>query len=160
MTTLACSLLHDRDEAADVVEQALMRVRDSAPRFRGERGLRTWVLRIVTNLCRDQLRRHRFDAGRAEELDPLAHAGLRLDPVAEWDERLDRERLLAALERAIAELPEAQRETLLLRDRLDLSYAEVADTLGVSEDVVRSRLSRARASLKAALGPSFEGGGS
>src|SRR5262245_18884988 len=97
MTTLARSMMRDRDEAADVVEQALMRVRDAAPRFRGERGLRTWVMRIVANLCRDGLRRRKFVAGRPDELEPLGDAGLRIDPVADWDEALGRATLVAAL---------------------------------------------------------------
>ena len=57
MTTLARTMLRDADEAADVVEDTLLRVRDAAAGFRGTRGLRTWVLRIVANRCRDLLRR-------------------------------------------------------------------------------------------------------
>ncbi len=151
MTTLAASLLHDADEAADVVEDALLRVRDKASGFRGERGLRTWVLRIVANLSRDVLRRRRFRGGRPEELDPLLHAGLRLEPVAGWDERLDRSRVIAALERAIAALPLEQREAVILRDRLGLSQEEVAETLGINVGAVKSRLFRARETLKSRL---------
>jgi RNA polymerase sigma factor (sigma-70 family) len=116
--------------------------------FRGERGLRTWALRITTNLCRDRLRRRKHSAGPPEDLDPLAVAGLTIDPTVEWDEALDRVVLLAALEREVAALPKDQREALILRDRVGLSYAEVAESLHISEDAVRSRLSRARTSLK------------
>ena len=151
MTTLARSMVRDRAEADDIVEDSLMRVHDAAPGFRGERGLRTWVLRIVTNRCRDALRRRRFVASRPEDLDPLAHAGLRAEPGEGWDEAIDRSRLLAVLERAIARLPREQREAVVLRDRLGLSYEEVAETLGVSVPAVKSRLFRARESLKAAL---------
>lgn len=157
MTTLARSLLRDPDEAADVVEETLLRVRDAAPGFRGPRGLRTWVLRIVANRCRDLLRRRRFTAGRPEDVDPLADAGLRVEPDEGWDEAIDRERLLAALERAIETLSPEQREAVLLRDRLGLSYEEVAETLGLSVVAVKSRLFRARAALKAALRPLEEG---
>jgi RNA polymerase sigma-70 factor, ECF subfamily len=153
MTTLARTMLRDADEAADVVEEVLLRVRDAAPGFRGERGLRTWVLRIVANRCRDLLRRRRFTAGRPEDFDPIAEAGLRAEPLAGWDEAIDQERLLVALERAIDALPREQREAVVLRDRLGLSYGEVAETLGVSEAAVKSRLFRARAALKAALRP-------
>ena len=156
MTTLARSMMRDRDEAADVVEQALMRVRDAAPRFRGERGLRTWVMRIVANLCRDSLRRRKYVAGRPDELEVLGDAGLRIDPVAEWDEALDRATLLAALERAIQALPVEQRETVILRDRLGLSYEEVAATLGISLGGVKSRLFRAREALKKRMRPYLE----
>jgi RNA polymerase sigma-70 factor (ECF subfamily) len=158
MTTLARSLLRDPDEAADAVEDALLRIRDGGPGFRGERGLRTWVLRIVANRCRDLLRRRRFSAGPPEDHDPVAHAGLHVVPVEAWDEAIDTPRLLAALERAIAALPEEQREAVLLRDRLGLSYEEVGEAMGLSLPAVRSKLYRARETLKGVLRARFEGG--
>jgi RNA polymerase sigma-70 factor (ECF subfamily) len=151
MTTLARTMLRDADEAADVVEDALLRVREAAPGFRGPRGLRTWVLRVVANRCRDLLRRRRFAAGRPEDFDPIVQSGLRVEPIEGWDESIDRERLLVRLERAIDSLPPEQREAVILRDRLGLGYGEVAETLGVSLTAVKSRLFRARAVLKAAL---------
>ena len=156
MTTLARSMMRDRDEAADMVEQALMRVRDAAPTFRGERGLRTWVMRIVANLCRDALRRRKFVAGTPDDLELIGDAGLRIDPVEAWDEALDRATLLAALERAIESLPAEQKETVILRDRLGLSYEEVAETLGISLGGVKSRLFRAREALKKKMRPYLE----
>jgi RNA polymerase sigma-70 factor (ECF subfamily) len=156
MTTLARSLLRDADDAADAVEQALIKVRDAAPGFRGARGLRTWVLRITANLCRDQLRRKKFVAGRVEDLDPIADARLSVHPVEDWDRDLDQQKVLAALERAIDELPREQREAVILRDRLGLSYAEVAETLGISEGGVKSRLFRARETLKKRLRPFWD----
>ena len=66
MATLARSLLRDPVEAQDVVEEALVRAHDAGPGFRGERGVRTWMLRITANLCRDRLRRRKFtEIGRA-----------------------------------------------------------------------------------------------
>jgi RNA polymerase sigma-70 factor (ECF subfamily) len=155
MTTLARTMLRDADEAADVVEDALLRMREAAPEFRGTRGLKTWALRIVANRCRDLLRRRRFTAGRPEDFDPIAESGLRADPIPEWDDTIDRARLLAALERAIDELPRDQREAVILRDRLGLSYEEVAATVGTSVAAVKSRLFRARAALRAALRPEW-----
>ncbi len=153
MTTLARTMLRDPDEAADVVEDTLLRIRDAAPGFRGVRGLKTWVLRIVANRCRDLLRRRRFAAGRPEDFDPLAESGLRAEPIEGWDHAIDQARLLAALERAIDALSPDQRAAVVLRDRLGLSYEEVAETLGVKVAAVKSRLFRARAALKAALRP-------
>ena len=153
MTTLARTMLRDADEAADVVEDTLLRVRDAAPGFRGERGLTTWVMRIVANRCRDLLRRRKFSAGRPEDIDPLAESGLRAEPIEGWDLAIDQERMLAMLERAIDALPPDQREAVVLRDRLGLSYDEVAETLGVKVVAVKSRLFRARAALRAALRP-------
>jgi RNA polymerase sigma-70 factor (ECF subfamily) len=134
-----------------VVAESLIRVHDKAPGFRGERGLRTWVLRIVANRCRDLLRRRRFVAGEPEGLDPLAHAGLRVEPMEDWDEAIDQQKALAALEVAIGRLPPEQREAVILRDRVGLSQEEVAETLGIRVGAVKSRLFRARETLKVEL---------
>jgi len=142
MTTLARSMMRDRDEADDVVADVLLR---------GERGLKTWVLRIVANRCRDLLRRRRFDAGKADEMDPIAHSGLRVEPGEGWDDALDQPALLAALERAIDTLPAEQREAVILKERLGLSVSETAAALKISESAVKSRLFRARAGLLAKL---------
>lgn len=148
MTTLAASMLRNRTEADDVVEDALLRIHDGGPAFRGERGLRTWVLRITANLCRDRLRRRKFVAGTVEDLEP---AGLAFDPVADWDGAMDQRALAEHLERAVAALPPDQREAVVLRHRLGLSHAEMSETLGVPEGTVKSRLSRALAALRASM---------
>lgn len=153
MTTLAASMLRDRTEADDVVEEALLRIHAAGASFRGERGLRTWVLRIAANLCRDRLRRRKFTAPmpNPEHEDPFAAAGLTFDPTAAMDEAMDGKVLLVALERAIATLPDDQREAVVLRHRLGLSYVEMTDMLGVPEGTVKSRLARALETLRRAM---------
>lgn len=145
MTTLASSMLRDRAEADDVVEDALMRIHGAGHGFRGERGLRTWVLRIVANLCRDRLRRRKFVAGTVEDLEP---SGLGFDPVADWDGAMDQRKVALALENAIERLPADQKEAVILRYRLGMSQIEMADALGVPEGTVKSRLSRAVSALR------------
>lgn len=152
MITLASSMLRDRDEANDVVEDALLRVHRAAPGFRGERGLRTWVLRIVANLCRDRLRRRKFIAPTPEGEDPFEHAGLSFDPIPELDAAMDQRTLAALVERAMERLPDEQREVLVLRHRLGLSHAEMMETLNVPEGTVKSRIARALAALRAQVG--------
>src|SRR5262245_66402644 len=115
MATLARSMLRDATEAQDVVEESLMRAHEAGPRFRGERGVRTWVLRITANLCRDRLRRRRFTAGSLDAPTPIDDARLRFDPVGAWDERLDRRAMAERLDEAIAGLPDDQREATLGR---------------------------------------------
>ncbi len=151
MTTLARGMMRNRSEADDVVEDALVRVHDAAPRFRGERGLRTWTLRIVANLCRDRLRRRRFDAGDPADLPAHVQAGLSFEPVADWDESLDQRVVADALERAIQALPAEQREAVVLRHRLGLSHAEMVEVLGLPMGTVKSRLARGLAGLRADL---------
>lgn len=149
MSTLARSMLRNRAEADDVVADALVRIHRAGPGFRGERGLKTWTLRIVANLCRDRLRRRKFDGGSIDDLSPTAEAGLAVDPIADWDESLDRQVVADELERAIARLPADQREVVVLRFRNGLSIAEVVETLGIPEGTVKSRVGRALAALRA-----------
>ncbi len=153
MTLLARSLLRDPDRADDAVENALLKIHAAAPNFRGETSLKSWVLQITANLCRDELRRRRFDGGRPEDLDPLSARGLSVNPTASWDEALDRDKLLAQLEAALDRLTEEQREAVLLRDRLGLTYEEAAAAAGVKVDVIKARLFRARQALRQLLGP-------
>src|SRR5262245_24487826 len=104
MATLARSMLRDATEAQDVVEESLMRAHDAGPGFRGERGVRTWMLRITANLCRDRLRRRRFNAGSLDGPAPIEDAGLRFDPVGSWDERMDRKGRAGRLDGEVAGL--------------------------------------------------------
>jgi len=151
MATLARSMLRDAADAQDVVEEALLRAHDAGPRFRGERGLRTWMLKITANLCRDRLRRRRFVAGSLDGPAPIVDAGLRFDPVGEWDERLDRRAMAERLDVAIAGLPDDQREVVVMRHRLGLSHEEMSAALALPLGTVKSRLARALAALREAL---------
>lgn len=148
MATLARSMLRDATEAQDVVEESLMRAHEAGPGFRGERGVRTWMLRITANLCRDRLRRRRFTAGSLDGPTPIEDAGLRFEPVGEWDERLDRRAMAERLDAAIARLPEDQREVTVMRHRLGLSHEEMCAALGVPLGTVKSRLARALTTLR------------
>jgi RNA polymerase sigma-70 factor (ECF subfamily) len=151
MLGLARSMLRNREEADDVVEDALLKIHSAAPGFRGTRGLRTWTLRIVANRCRDALRRRKFAGPPPDEMDPLASAGLSVDPIREWEEGEDRNRALIALERALAGLPREQREAVILVNRLGLPLAEAGEVLGASEGAMKSRLFRARETLRVKL---------
>lgn len=151
MLTLARSMMRDRAQAEDVVTEALLRVHDKGGSIRGDRGLRTWVLRIVANLCRDQLRRRKFVAGRADELSPIEHPGLMLRPVEGWDDALDQRRYAEAVERELARLPHDQREAMVMRHRLGLSHEEMMEALAVPIGTVKSRLARGLATLRSRL---------
>ena len=152
MATLARSMLRDATEAQDVVEEALVKAYEAGPGFRGERGVRTWVLRITANLCRDRLRRRRFTAASLDGPVPVDDPGLRFDPVADWDEALDQRVLAARLDGAIARLPLDQREAVVLRHRLGMSYEDMCGALGVPLGTVKSRLARALTSLRRDMG--------
>lgn len=151
MATLARSMLRDPADAQDVVEEALVRAHEAGPGFRGERGVRTWMLRITANLCRDRLRRRRFTAASLDGPAPVHDAALRFDPVADWDHAIDQRVVAEQLAGAIAKLPDDQREAVVLRHQLGLSYEEMCGTLNVPLGTVKSRLARALVALRESM---------
>jgi len=124
---------------------------DNLPeRNRFVRGLRTWVLRIVANLCRDRLRRRKFIAPTPEGEDPFEHAGLSFDPVLDWDAALavqephQLDEILYVLELANLQLAELEAYDRLL-DTLTAARAKAgvkntATAFGLLLDIVEKHL--------------------
>jgi RNA polymerase sigma-70 factor, ECF subfamily len=129
---LAAHLLSDWNEAEDVVQEAFLRVFRSIRSFRGDAGFYSWLYRIVVNLCRDRGRR----AG--------ARAMVPLDDTRDADEWGDWGATRLHIEALLSRLSDELRVTLLLREMVGLSYAEIAEELEVPVGTVRSRLSAAR----------------
>ena len=143
MAGLARRILGNAAEAEDVAQEAMLRVWTHAPRWQPLAAFRTWLTRVVVNLCLDRKRRAQWvDLEAAGEIvDPAPGAGER----AESDER---ERFLAA---AIAKLPERQRTAIVLTYNKGLSNAEVAEALDTSVSAVETLLVRGKQNLRRAL---------
>ena len=131
--------------AEDAVQETFLRAYRAMPRFEGEFHLRAWLHRILTNVCFDEGDRRRREVRAFDRAAALAE----LDgPPA--DEVLDIDRAYAQREvaTALASLPVAYREALELRYVEQLSFREVADATGVSEENARARVHRGRAALR------------
>jgi RNA polymerase sigma-70 factor (ECF subfamily) len=144
-------------DAEDATQEALIAVVRGLPRFDGRAAFSTWVHRVATNACLDELRRKGRRPQVARRLDAAPATGdggprtLDLaDPTPGVDERLP-ERM--AIDDALAALPEEFRVAVVLRDHLGLDYAEIAEALDLPPGTVRSRIARGRARLAALLGP-------
>lgn len=140
----AARLLADRAEAEDVTQEAMLRLWKLAPDWRsGEAKVSTWLYRVVSNLCTDRLRRVRgvdIDAvPEPEDNQPAA------------DERLQQATRMAALDKALATLPDRQREAVVLRHIEGLSNPEIAEILDISIEAVESLTARGKRALAAAL---------
>jgi len=131
-----------RDE---LVQDILMAIWQALPRYRGDAGLRTFVLRIAHNHAVDHVARETRDLAR-DALDPELPDGAE-GPERHAGLRSDAERLLDAVRR----LPLGQRELVTLALE-GLSHQEIADVLGITANNVAVRLTRARAALKSMLG--------
>ena len=143
MLGLARRILGNAAEAEDVAQEAFMRVWTHAPRWQPLAQFRTWLTRVVINLCLDRKRRAPWvELETAGEIaDPARDAGEK----AEDDER---ERMLAA---AIEKLPVRQRSAIVLTYGDSMSNAQVADILDTSVSAVETLLVRAKQNLRRAL---------
>jgi RNA polymerase sigma-70 factor (ECF subfamily) len=144
------AILRDDDESEDVMQQAYCNAYAHLRQFTGKSSFSTWLTRIAINEALARVRRR----GRYEPYDDEQS---NVEPFMVLNADRDPERqaftgeLRALLEWAIDGLPDGAREVFVLREVEGLSTAEAAEALGVSEDVVKTRLSRARAGLRRAL---------
>lgn len=137
------------EEAADAVQEAMVKAFRSADRFRGDSAVTTWLHRIVVNACLDLLRRKKArPAVPLEEDDHVAALAERqgADPAVGREQRMD---VLSALQ----QLPEDQRAAVVLVDMEGYSVAEVAKMLDCAPGTIKSRCSRGRARLAPLLAP-------
>jgi RNA polymerase sigma-70 factor (ECF subfamily) len=116
--------------------------------FRGDCSVATWLFRIARNIYLNSLRRPRPGRIDTDELLAIPDAGTYGDPARSYAAREQRD----AIGIALAQLPERQRSLLLLRDAEGLSYAEIADVLGMSLAAVKVNLFRARHAFREAYG--------
>jgi RNA polymerase sigma-70 factor, ECF subfamily len=145
----ARSIVRDEQEAEDVMQQAYVNAFTHLRQFNGSAQFSTWLTRIAINEALARVRRR----GRYEALDDLSNVEpfMSTNPVQNPERQAFVGELRGLLEWAIDTLPDGMREVFVLRDVEGLSTAEVAESLDVSEDVVKTRLSRGRAALRRAL---------
>src|SRR3954453_22860836 len=158
-------MLADPDEAADATQEVYLRVMRSVLGFRGDAAFGTWLHRVAVNVCLTSLRkRSRARAtGMVAGGTPFALPGADMQVAATGpapDAAAVTADLVARSESALAALAEDARAVVVLRDIEGLSTREVAELLGVTETVVKVRLHRAHARLRAMLlaGEPAEGG--
>jgi RNA polymerase sigma-70 factor (ECF subfamily) len=128
------------EDAADALQDAMLSAHRSAPRFRHDASVSSWLYRIVVNACLDRLRRNKSHLTILLEED-TCHIG---DPTPRVDTAL-------VVERALMRLPVEQRAAVVAVDMQGFSIAETARVLGIPEGTVKSRCSRARAKLAETL---------
>ena len=142
----------DRPEAADAGQEAMIRIYRSLGRFKGGSSFKTWVYRVVTNVCLDLLRRQKRRPSSLEELGGDERSFAPFPPAAtDPAEATEREELRAILLQILGSLAAPYRFVLVLRDLEGLSYEEIASILGCPPGTVKSRLARARAALRRKL---------
>lgn len=147
----ARAIVRDDRDAEDVMQQAYLNAYAHLRQFDGRAAFATWLTRIAVNEAIARARRRgqyqQLDDAAADSGETLMHDAPVMDP-----ERLAYAgEIRALLETAVDDLPDGMREVFVLRQVEGLSTADTAASLGVSEDVVKTRFSRARAALRVAL---------
>ena len=138
------------EDAADALQETMLRLWRGLPDFRTEAQFSTWAYRVATNTCLDALRKQ--SRRPATSLEALEDEGFTPPDASQTPE----EALLSnarqeAVEKALAQLPPDARAALLLRDMQGRSYEEVAQALGITLGTVKSRIHRAREKVAAML---------
>lgn len=153
---LCLRLTGNPTDAQDLAQDAFIRLYRALPGFRGQSAFTTWFYRIVANLWSNEVRKRSrqrtvpldapLQAGDGDMQRALADAG-----VADPDESLAKKEEREMVWRAINSLSQEHRAVLVLREMYDMSYEEIARSLECSEGTVKSRLYRARKSLRELL---------
>ena len=144
--SVATRVLGDRAEAEDVAQEAMLRLWRIAPHWQtGQAKISTWLYRVTMNLCIDLQRKRRGGTVALDDApDPADNA-----PSAA--EQLVAKARSDALQDALAQLPDRQRQAVVLRHLEELANPEIAEILGVSVEAVESLVARGKLGLTAAL---------
>lgn len=150
---IALKMVGDPDDAADMTQETFIKAYRALSGFRGDSKFSSWLYRIASNVCLDFLRsRSRHPQVSLSTVDEDDRATFELPDMRQNpEEQLMKKLGMEAVRRGLEQLPEQQRQILVLRELGGLSYAELAQTLGLEEGTVKSRIFRARKRLCALL---------
>jgi RNA polymerase sigma-70 factor (ECF subfamily) len=138
---LAYRQLRREEDARDVCQETFLRAYRALHGFRGQAKFSSWLYRIALNLCRDSMRRERRTpvVQAPEDVDLMDLAAAR-GPTESIEDRVARNDLSRAVERAMTLLPEEQRTAIVLKEYEGLTFQEIADLIGCPLSTVKTRL--------------------
>ena len=140
----------EREAASDCAQETMLKIWRSLDSYRGDCAFETWVYRIAANCCLDAIRKAKRD--RSESIEPLREAGFDPpDPEPGTEDKVIAADRRQRLREGIAQLPEDQREALVMTQLEKIPYEEAAGLLGTTEGTVKSRVNRAKARLREIL---------
>jgi RNA polymerase sigma-70 factor, ECF subfamily len=157
------SMLGSKEDAEDLTQDALLKALARLHQFRRESAFGTWLIQIAINEARMRRRKLRHGIMFSLTSEPDGEGAYIPRDFADWreipSEALERSEIREALANALTSLEEHYRMAFILRDVNDLSIAETADILGITQGAVKSRLRRARLMLRDILSPGLRTGG-
>jgi len=158
----AASILGNDTDAEDAAQEAFLKAYRNLARFRQESKFSTWLIQIAINDAKMKLRKDRRHLYKSIDVGQETNEGDYIPTdFADWreipSESLEQNELREALNKALNSLPEKYRTVLILRDVQQMSIAETAKALGISEENVKTRTSRARLQMRDRLAPGWGG---
>ncbi len=151
---VALQMTGNREDAQDMTQEAFIKAYSSLSTFRGDSKFSSWLYRIVSNVCLDFKRRQSRRPSSSLTVEDDEGENIQLDiadesqsPEALLERKMTREAVRAGLQ----QLPDEQRQILLLREIQGLSYEEIGEVMGLEAGTVKSRIFRARKKLCAFL---------
>jgi RNA polymerase sigma-70 factor (ECF subfamily) len=159
---IAYSVLNNAADAEEVAQEAFLKALKGLRSFRGDAKFSTWLVQITLNEARGRLRQNRSHLHQSlDEGSGTPDSEYMPRDLADWreipSEALERKELKQRIEETLETLRPIYREVLVLRDIQHLSIAETSQALSISEDLVRTRLRRARLQMREALAPGYDG---
>jgi RNA polymerase sigma-70 factor (ECF subfamily) len=152
---VAYRMMGNSEDANDLVQEALIRIFKSIKNFKEQSSFSTWVYRIVTNVCLDELRRrkNKFTISIDEDIQ-LEDGNVKRQIESEGptpEESLESKEIQDIVTKAIEELSNEHKKVIVLRDIQGFSYDEISDIMKCPEGTVKSRINRARKALREIL---------
>lgn len=148
----AYRLTRNSEEASDIVVEAFLRVFNALPNFKGQSSFITWLYRIMTNCYLDHRKRDKSKRNVSLEAALQTESGELVrqvvDPKASPYEQTEKDARTMRIDKAVNELPEYQRAMIVMYHAEMMSYEEIASALDLPVGTVKSRLNRARLSLR------------
>lgn len=153
--SLAYRMCGNQEDAADMAQEALIKVYRNIDKFKGNAKFSTWLYRVVTNTCLDEMkktkRRQVYSLDDEVETNDGSLKREIEDNAPTPEEKAEQAERKEAIQEALMRVSDTHRKVLVLRDIQGFSYEEIAQMLECSEGTVKSRLSRAREALRKVL---------
>lgn len=161
--SIAYRMAGNADDASDMTQEVMLKLYRNIKSFGGNSRFSTWVYRVATNTCLDELkklRRHAsFSIDSGVETDEGSITAEIEDTAPTPEQKAEQGELKELVAKALNKLGDEHKTVVVLRDIQGFSYDEIARILGCSEGTVKSRISRGRAKLKSVLEKDFGFGG-
>ena len=156
IVNFAYRFVRNREAAEELAQEVFLRVYEAAASYRAEAKFTSWIYRIATNVCLNEIRKPRFRAlHRSLDTDPTDCMDKYDEPGKndQPDKLLHVEAISRILKDALDQVPEKQRVAFILNKYQELSYSEVAEAMRISEKAVKSLIHRAKETLALRLKP-------